>query len=426
MSASQTIDNDADASVDNRNEEGVNTDMNSSTKPGNNPQLIVNALLTFIISLLHSAASANRLVEIICKFYDNDEIKNAKCLLCDVSNMKYENRQDSAKRTEKTAHAFDIVEILKKLDKNKEIPTFVIDSFDLAKLPRINTEDITYVSVAEKVAELDAKINLMNDAIASNTVRSTNNSDTIKSIMSSITPEDINISRDVRHSKYHAPNIHSLRHSDCQPSGSAEPTTRTVVTSTSSPSNTRSTRDVINDSITITTSSSAKTTMSEVVSRNCDPMTNPLRDPRYNMPSRDSSGVRSIVHSSSNISISNEIPGDWKQPRRSQRRRPHVNEICGVRNGSKIKGAPRPRWNMFISKVSKETDDKEMKNFIELLQVTVLELVRVSHDDSVYKSFKLTVYPEDYKKIYDPHLWPAGVCIRKYRLPNSIPESKAD
>ena len=51
---------------------------------------------------------------------------------------------------------------------------------------------------------------------------------------------------------------------------------------------------------------------------------------------------------------------------------------------------------MFISNVSKETNDKEMKTFIELLQVTVLELVRVSHDDSVYKSFKLTVYPEDF------------------------------
>ena len=398
MSASQTIDNDAGVSVDNRNQEGVNADMNNSTKPDNNPQLIVNALLTFIISLLHSAASSNRLVEIICKFYDNDEIKNAKCLLCDVSNMKYENRQDSAKRTEKTAHAFDIVEILKKIDKNKEIPTFVIDSFDLAKLPRINTEDITYVSVAEKVAELDAKINLMNDAIASNTVRSTNNSDTIKSITSSITPEDINISRDVYHIKYHASNMQSLCHSDCRSSGPAKPTTSTVVTSTSSPSTTRSTSDVINDSITITTPSSAKPTMSEVVSRNCDLVTNPLRlrDPRYNMSSRDSSGVSSIAHSSSNISISSEIPGDWKQPRRSQRRRPHVNEICGVRNGSKIKGAPRPRWNMFISKVSKETDDKEMKTFIELLQVTVLELLRVSHDDSVYKSFKLTVYPEDY------------------------------
>ena len=69
---------------------------------------------------------------------------------------------------------------------------------------------------------------------------------------------------------------------------------------------------------------------------------------------------------------------------------------------------------MFISKVSKETDDKEMNNFIELLQVTVLELVCVSHDDSIYKSFKLTVYPEDYKKIFGPYLWPSGVCIRKY------------
>ena len=48
---------------------------------------------------------------------------------------------------------------------------------------------------------------------------------------------------------------------------------------------------------------------------------------------------------------------------------------------------------MLISKVSKETDDKEMKNFSELLQVSVLELVlvRVSHDNSVYKLFKLYI-----------------------------------
>ena len=245
----------------------------------------------------------------------------------------------------------------------------------------------------------------MNDAISSNTVRSTTNRDTITSITSSIIPEDINISRDVRHIKYHAPNMQSRRHSHCRPSGPAEPTICTVVTSTCSPNTTRSTSDVINDSITITTPSSAKPTMSEVVSRNCDLVTNPLhlRDPRYNMSSRDSSDVRSIAHSSSNISISSDIPGDWKQPRRSQRRRPDVNEICGVRNGSKIKGASRPRWSMFISKVSKETDDKEMKKIIKLLQVTVLELVCVSHDDSVYKSFKLTVYPEDYKK-YMTHI----------------------
>ena len=64
--------------------------MNNSTKPGNNPQLIVNALLTFIISLLHSAASDIRLVEIICKLYDNDEIKmsNVFFVMSVIWNMK--------------------------------------------------------------------------------------------------------------------------------------------------------------------------------------------------------------------------------------------------------------------------------------------------------------------------------------------------
>ena len=75
--------------------------------------------------------------------------------------------------------------------------------------------------------------------------------------------------------------------------------------------------------------------------------------------------VHFIAHSSSNTPISSGMPVAWKQPRQSQ--------------------------------------------LDPMLQVTVLELVRVSHDDSVYKYFKLTVYPEDYKQIYDPHLWTSGV-----------------
>ena len=49
--------------------------------------------------------------------------------------------------------------------------------------------------------------------------------------------------------------------------------------------------------------------------------------------------------------------------------------------------------------MSKEADDREIKNFIELIQVTVLELVCVSHDVSVYTSFKIAVYPEDLNNI---------------------------
>ena len=46
MSTSQLIDNDTKNSIDNKNEESVNAaDLNNSTKPGNNPQLIVSVFI---------------------------------------------------------------------------------------------------------------------------------------------------------------------------------------------------------------------------------------------------------------------------------------------------------------------------------------------------------------------------------------------
>ena len=70
-----------------------------------------------------------------------------------------------------------------------------------------------------------------------------------KTITSTISTEDITISRDVRHMNHHVPNMEPLHHTESRPSGPAEPSTCTVVTYTSSPSTTSST-------------SSAKPTMS--------------------------------------------------------------------------------------------------------------------------------------------------------------------
>ena len=47
-----------------------------------------------------------------------------------------------------------------------------VDSIGLAALPKLNAEDINSVTVAEKMADMFNKIEVMNDAIAVNTVRS--------------------------------------------------------------------------------------------------------------------------------------------------------------------------------------------------------------------------------------------------------------
>ena len=58
--------------------------------------------------------------------------------------------------------------------------TFVADAFGIAHMPRINPEDRNYVSMADKLASLEAKLNLMSDAVSANTTRSIENSETMK------------------------------------------------------------------------------------------------------------------------------------------------------------------------------------------------------------------------------------------------------
>ena len=71
--------------------------------------------------------------------------------------------------------------MIRKLDVN-EMPLFVMDSLSFANLPRMNAEDVSYVAVADKLADISAKIDLMNDSISMNAARSIANADRIQNI----------------------------------------------------------------------------------------------------------------------------------------------------------------------------------------------------------------------------------------------------
>ena len=119
-------------------------------------QLIMNPLLTFSISVLFNGAAKN-VIELISAHYGFDEIKEAKTLLCKAVHKQYDKHRSTIARSEKYAHTEDIVHILQELDKD-ELPCFVIDSMGLTKLPKINAESFSYIAMAEKIAEIEQKM----------------------------------------------------------------------------------------------------------------------------------------------------------------------------------------------------------------------------------------------------------------------------
>ena len=159
----------------------MSDDDNDAQQKCTTCQSIVNGLLTFVISIMHNSTDP-KLVDVIGRYFDLEQVKDSKSLLCDAASLSFKRRHDSESRSEKMAHIRDIVDMLRKLDRDDKIPLFVVDAVGLSRLPRINAEDISYVAVTERLTDMFNKMNLLNDAMAANTARSLDNANNIKSI----------------------------------------------------------------------------------------------------------------------------------------------------------------------------------------------------------------------------------------------------
>ena len=159
----------------------MSDDDNDAQQKCTTCQPIVNGLLTFVIFVMHNSTDP-KLVDVNGRYFDLEQVKDSKSLFCDAASLSFKRRQDSESRSEKMAHIRDIVDMLRKLDRDDKIALFVVDAVGLSRLPRINAEDISYVVVTERVTDMFNKMNLLNDAMAAKTARSLDNANNIKSI----------------------------------------------------------------------------------------------------------------------------------------------------------------------------------------------------------------------------------------------------
>ena len=108
--------------------------------------------------------------------------------------------------------------------------------------------------------------------------------------------------------------------------------------------------------------------------------------------------------------------------KRHQRHNKNSRIIRGSGNFANIKGAPERTRYLFIYRVDKSTDDKDVEDHIRNHEFTVKSLSCISNDESKFKSFKLTVPVSEFKKLFDNTLWPNGVSVRPFVPPRNDKE----
>ena len=69
-----------------------------------------------------------------------------------------------------------------------------------------------------------------------------------------------------------------------------------------------------------------------------------------------------------------------------------------------------------MSRVDPTALQEDIINYIASNGVSNFEFVQLSHEESLYESFKLTVDIRDRDTILNPTLWPEGVSIKKWKV----------
>ena len=69
-----------------------------------------------------------------------------------------------------------------------------------------------------------------------------------------------------------------------------------------------------------------------------------------------------------------------------------------------------------MSRVDPTAEKEDIENYIASNGISDFEFAQLSHEDSLYKSFKLSVDIHDRDIVLNPAMWPRGVSVRKWRV----------
>ena len=84
----------------------------------------------------------------------------------------------------------------------------------------------------------------------------------------------------------------------------------------------------------------------------------------------------------------------------------------------RLQGVEPPIRKIFIDRVMSYGNSKSVQAYLSDRNIEVKDIVQVSHNDSKYKSFKISIYQHDLSTVLNEYFWPRGVYCRSWKEKN--------
>ena len=372
----------------------------------------LNELLAYISHYINNSTVVN-IKKIVIDFYSNDEIIIAKQLLwqlCSDDLVNYKERRSTEKRTNVEANVEDIIDAFKEMDVLGKLPQFAAVNID--RLPNKCPEELNMISILSRLKSLEGNVDSQLKLITTHE----NEIQKLKSI--NLKLEVDNIRTDIDQYKKDLDDFKSNFASNDRIKNEHD-----------------NSKEIINDNM---NDESEWDTLIEDFIENELPSKNgytsrilPKIEKLYNRPMKKRSKrntpkkktTRKIekVHKFNENLDSESFSDDSTQSSdvkdfhlvetKAQKRRRLVSS--GIRKNVLFRGPPTPDLkHIFIYRVQ-DGDTNSIRKYIQSKHVKVYNIEQVSHINSKYKSFKLSVSSQDINTVMDGSFWPYNV---KYKF----------
>lgn len=335
------------------------------------PELVVNEVLMYAEYHRNGAAKDN-IIRVIASHFSVEDLYAARGVLIEkggalISADLMRSRKDSNNRTEKMKVSEDILEALELIEGHVNCMFVAHNWLDL---PKCGPEEVSELSVAEKVAVHDAKFKSYDDTLSTMQAQ-------LMTVMDRLSQQNV----------------------------PSKPLLSDVVAGTA----TKQVAVVSQAPSMVTVQSAPQSAGSSGANDG------------YMIPPHERRRINKQAHRTQRDQSNRPHSQEQHAPGGRRGRRPH---IVGQSNDSQgLRATPTPDREFFVYRVHKDDGEDELKQYITSKDVDVRQLIKTSHDESKFNSFRLVVSQDDMEKVMDPAMWPRGVCIRRWRRSQDAEES---
>ena len=91
--------------------------------------------------------------------------------------------------------------------------------------------------------------------------------------------------------------------------------------------------------------------------------------------------------------------------------------VYGKSTKNTLRAAPEVQFDACISGVDSVYKEEDLANFLNEHKIVYASLKCYSKPDSVSKTFKVSLSPHQYRRLFNPSLWDSGICVKRFFNP---------